>query len=105
MFKIFLKFYLVGYFMLLGKAEKRFSPLPDFKNTFIKLYVLRVLTLVPKANYLFKQVYQHYIIKLCYIIINDLSHIFLTHFSAVLLYILVIIQMTKEFIFKQKQNK
>lgn len=101
MFKIFLKFYLVGYFMLLGKSENRFSPLPDFKNTFIKLYVL---TLVPKANYLFKQVYQHYIIKLCYIIINDLSHIFLTHFSAVLLYILVIIQMTKEFIFKQKQN-
>lgn len=68
MFKIFLKFYLVGYFMLLGKSENRFSPLPDFKNTFTKLYVLRVLTLVPIANYLFKQVYHHSIIKLCYII-------------------------------------
>lgn len=29
---------------------------------------------------------------------------FFTHFSAVLLYILVIIQMTKEFILKQKKK-
>lgn len=74
--------------MLLGKSENRFSPLPDFKNTFIKLYVLRVLTLVPKANYLFKQVYQHYIIKLCYIIYTRfVSYIFYTLFGSVAIYL------------------
>lgn len=71
--------------MLLGKSENRFSPLPDFKNTFIKLYVL---TLVPKANYLFKQVYQHYTIKLCYIIYTRfVSYIFYTLFGSVDIYL------------------